>query len=224
MSTEEKVSQAQGVDSIKGFYDNNKKNINLAMIVVIAITAGAWYYIRQYKPALENDAQSAYFHAERYFQMDSLDQALNGDGINAGMLEIADEFGSTKVGNMAAFYAGRIYLKKGDYENALDQFESASFEDELMSAQVITLQGDCHSELGDFVKAADLYMKAANHRSNELTTPYALSKAGAAYEEAGKLSDALEAYERLRDDYSDKRDAAQVEAKIARVKAKIAAE
>jgi tetratricopeptide (TPR) repeat protein len=223
MSTEEQLSQIKGVDSLKNFYDTNKKNINIAAIAAILVMAGVWYYVREYKPAVEVDANNSFFMAERYYQMDSFNYALNGDGINPGMLDIADEFGSTKVGDLALYYAGRIYLNQGKYNEAIDYLSDASLSDEIMNAQVITLIGDCYSELGDFSKAGDKYMKAANARDNELTTPYALKKAGEAYEEAGEFSDALTALNKLKDDFPTARESQSVDARIARVEAKKAA-
>ncbi len=224
MSTEEQISQIKGVDTIKEFYTSNKKNINIAGIGLFLAMLGVIYCVYVLQPAKVRDAGNSFFTAERYFHSDSLDLALNGDGVNLGMLDIADEFGSTKIGEMASFYAGRIYLEKGQYEDALDYLESTSFGDEVMHAQVKTLIGDCHSELGDYSTAGDKYMKAANSRENNFTTPIALRKAGEAYEEAGEYSDALKAFNRLKEDFKETREAIQVEAKIARVEAKIAAE
>ena len=223
MSTEEQhIQNEQGVDSIAKFYDDNKNNIMIAGIALILLAIGIYYYKNVYKPQLEKDANASFFMAERYYSMDSLNQSLNGDGQNLGMIDIADEFGSTKVGNQAKYYAGRILLEQGKYSEALEYLEDASFDDELLSAQIITLRGDCHSEMEEFEEAGDIYMKAARSRENELTTPYALSKAGIAYEEAKSYEDALEAYEKLSADYKNTPYAVQVEARIGRVKAKMA--
>ncbi|MGB1039068.1 MAG: tetratricopeptide repeat protein [Bacteroidia bacterium] len=222
MSTEEQFEGNQSVESINQFYENNKNNIFIAGIALIILAAGIYYYSNVYKPQMEEDASSSFFMAERYYSIDSLNKALNGDGIALGMLDIADEFGSTKTGNQAKYYAGRILLEQGKYEEALDYLKDASIDDEFLSAQIITLQGDCKSELEQYEDAGDTYMKAANHRNNLLTTPYALQKAGLAYEEAKSYNDALEAYERLQEEYSETQFARNIEARIGRVKAKIA--
>lgn len=223
MSTEEQLSQIKGVESIRNVYDNNKKNINIAAIAAIILMAGIWYYYKMYKPGFEKDANESFFMAARYYDTDSLNQSLNGDGINLGMLDIADEFGSTKSGQLATYYAGRILLQQGKFDEALEYLEDVSFSDEILAAQAITLAGDCYSELGDYSKAGDVYMDAANKRENDLTTPLALRKAGEAYEEAGELEDALDAFVELNENYIQSRDAINSEAKIARVKAKMAA-
>ncbi|MDB9883410.1 tetratricopeptide repeat protein, partial [Bacteroidia bacterium] len=116
----------------------------------------------------------------------------------------------------------RILLEQGKYDEALDYLKDSDMDDEFMGAQLITLQGDCLSELDKYSEAADKYMKAANARENRLTTPYALQKAGLAYEEAGGYSESIEAYTRLSEKYSDTRFAEDVEVRIGRVKAKMA--
>ena len=163
--------------------------------------------------------------AERYFGMDSLDLALNGDAAKfMGMIELADEYSGTKVGERAAYFAGRILLQKGKYDEALDYLEDVNMEDEIMAAQVITLQGDCLSELEKYEDAGDRYMKAAEHRSNNLSTPYALLKAGIAYEEAKSYDDAYNAYELIFNDYSTSKQAQNIELRMARAKAKLTAQ
>ncbi|MFB1012169.1 MAG: tetratricopeptide repeat protein [Bacteroidia bacterium] len=223
MSTEEQIQGKLSLDSISEYYDKNKNNVMIAGIALIVIAAGIYYYNSIYKPELELEAGNSLFMAERYYGSDSLTKALNGDGVNLGVIDIADEFGGTKAGNTATYLAGRILLDQGKFEEALDYLNDADLDDQLLSTQAIILKGDCYSELEQFEKAGDKYMKAANANKNIMTTPYALSKAGLAYEEAGEYSDALEAYERLRIDYSTFRVADKVDARIARVTAKKAA-
>mgnify|MGYP000088398523 CR=1 FL=1 len=224
MSTEEQSVENKGIDSISNFYDNNKNNITIAGIALIIVAAGIWYYTNQYKPSVVREANESSFMAMRYAQQDSLSKALNGDGMNLSLKEVADEFGSTPSGNQATYLAGRALMAEGKFDEALDYLNDASFDDEILAAMVIALKGDCQSELGNYSEAGDVYMDAANKRTNDMTTPYALMKAGVAYEEAGDLSDALSAYKRLFEDYPDSRQASNsnVEAKIARVEAKIA--
>ena len=222
MSTEEQYEGGTAEQSVAQFYDKNKNNILIAGVAIMLLAIGIYYYNNNYKPQLEQDASESFFMAERYFSTDSLGKALDGDGINLGMLDIADEYGSTKVGQQAKYYAGRILLEQGKYDEALDYLKDADMDDEFLGAQLITLQGDCLSELDKYSDAGDQYMKAANARENRLSTPYALQKAGLAYEEAGEYSESLEAYTRLSDKYSDTRFAEDVEVRIGRVKAKMA--
>jgi tetratricopeptide (TPR) repeat protein len=224
MSTEEQLSGSIGIHTITEFYEKNRKNVSIAGIALIILAAGIWYYKSIYKPGLEEEAADSFYMAERYFGADSLTLALNGDGTHLGMIDIADEFSGTKVGEQATYYAGRILLEQGKYEEALDYLEDVDMDDEFMAAMVVVLRGDCLSELEKYEDAADQYMKAAEMRDNTLSTPYALLKAGIAYEEAKELDDALEAYERIFEDFGETKEARSIEIRIARVKAKLAAE
>jgi tetratricopeptide (TPR) repeat protein len=219
MSTEEQIIGAKGIESITAFYEKNKKNITIAGIALILLSAGLWYYNSIYKPGMEEEANDSLFLAKRAFDQDSLNLALNGNGIQMGMMDIADDFGGTSAGELATYYCGNILLKQGKFDEALDYLEDADLNDEFMAAQVITLQGDCLSEQEKYEDAADKYMQAANKRENDVTTPYALLKAGIAYEEAKEYDDAVEAYERLFKDFSGTKHAQNAELRIARAKA-----
>ena len=220
MNTEEQTTENQGIELFVQFFEKHKNNAIAAGIALIILAGGIYYYNNVYKPEQEMEAADSFFMSERYFGLDSLDKALMGDGVHLGMIDIADEFGSTKIGNQASYYAGRILLEQGKYDEALDYLSDVSMDDEIMAAQVITLQGDCYSEMEDYEKAGKTYMTAANKRDNQLTTPYALLKAGAAFEQAGSFNDAIEAYSEIDESYPNSRQAELVKALIARAEAK----
>ena len=99
-----------------------QRNRNLVLGVLIAIIVGVGGYLgyRYYLQGQNEIAQKDMFQAIFYFEQDSLDKALNGDGLNFGMLQIIEDYGSTKAGNLARFYAGASYLKKGEFEAAIE--------------------------------------------------------------------------------------------------------
>jgi len=115
-------------------------------------------------------------------------------------------------------------LEQGKFEEALGYLSDVSMDDQIMAAQVITLQGDCYSEMENYKKAGKTYMAAANKRDNQLTTPYALLKAGAAFEQAGSFDDAVDAYQEIEESYPNSRQAEFVKALIARAEAKQASQ
>lgn len=65
-----------------------------------------------YKPAQELEAAGQLFMAERYFEKDSMNQVLKGDGKYPSAVDVAEEYGNTSSGNLAKFYAGRAYMSK----------------------------------------------------------------------------------------------------------------
>ena len=116
------------------------------------------------------------FQAVYYFEADSLDKALNGDGNNLGFLDIADEYGITDAGNLANYYAGVSYLKQGKFELARLYLEDFSADDLLIQARAYSLVGDSYMEEEKYDDAAKYYNKAANYKPNKYFSPTYLMK------------------------------------------------
>lgn len=57
--------------------------------------------------------------------MDSVNLALNGDGMNWGFLRVIDKYGGTKAGNLANFYAGDCYIKLNENEKAIKYLKNS---------------------------------------------------------------------------------------------------
>lgn len=182
-----------------GSEDFVKKNRNVLLglfaVIAAAIVGGFLYY--NYRSTQNEEAQAAMFQAVFYFEADSLSKALNGDGQHQGLLSVADEYGSTKAGNLAKLYAGVALLKQSKYQQALDYLEDYKSDDLILQARAYALQGDANLELGKKQEAADLYLKAADYKANEFFSPQYLMKAGMAFEENKDFASALEAYDRV---------------------------
>lgn len=198
------------------FINKNKQIILGSLLGAILIAGAYFYYSIFYMPAQETKAMEAMFAAELYFEKDSFDLALNGGGSNYGMLQVADEYGSTKAGNLANYYAGIAYLKKGEYQNAITYLSKFSGNDVMVRNLAIGAMGDAYAELGDNTKAIEHYKKAANREQNSFTTPYFLMKAGQLMEITGDKSGALRAYQQIRDQFKDSNEGMNIDKFIAR--------
>ena len=55
-----------------------------------------------------------------YYEKDSFNLAINGDGTNPGFLDIIEDYSATPAGNLANYYVGVSYLHLGQYEDALE--------------------------------------------------------------------------------------------------------
>lgn len=199
----------------------NKNGKNLTIIVALIIGAVIAYFLYQnfiIKPKNE-EAAAMMWKAEYYFGIDSLNLALNGDGNNYGFLEVADEYGSTASGNLATYYSGLCYMNMGDYESALDYLKKASFEDVMVESARLGAIGDSYVELGDYGNAVDFFAKSVAHSDNEFTAPIYLKKMGLAYEELGDPMKALNAYQRIKDDFSQTNIGRDIEKYVARATA-----
>ncbi len=210
--------------SVIQYLEDNSRNLLYAGIALLVIAGGIWYYTSVYTPAQEAAANDEMYQAEKYFELDSIDLALNGNGADVmGLRDIADEYGSTKNGERAKYLTARGLMDKGEFEEALEYIESVSFDDEIVAALAVCLEADCYVELDDVEKGAELYMKAAKVRTNEFTTPYSLNKAAIAYTSIGEHEKALKAYEAIKKDYNNTQYSANIEKFIARAEAAAAA-
>lgn len=227
MSNEENIVE-EAVEnkpfSIVRFIEDNSKNLMYAGIGLLIIAGGFWYYNSKYVPQKEANANSELYKAESFFMKDSFDIALNGGEDFSGLLDVAAEYGGTKAGQRAHYYAASALMKKGDYEQALEHLEDVSFDDEIVAPLAKCLLGDCKVELGDLEEGAKIYMAAAKMRDNDYTAPYALSKAARVYAELGDWEASLEALESIREDYKETQFAADIDKEIARAKVKASAE
>lgn len=188
-----------------GSEDFVKKNRNvllgLFVVIAAAIVGGLLFY--NFRSSKNEEAQAAMFQAVNYFEADSLNAALKGDGQYKGFISIADDYGSTKAGNLAKFYTGVIYLKQGKFQEALNYLEDFKSNDLILQGRAFSLQGDANMELGKKQEAAALYMKAADYNANEFFSPQYLLKAGMAYEENNNYSAAVEAYDKIINNFAN---------------------
>jgi tetratricopeptide (TPR) repeat protein len=212
------VAVEEAFSKTEQFIEKNQMIILIVVGVIVVAVLGYFGFKRLYLAPREKEAQGQMFMAEKYFEMDSISKALNGDGNYPGFLDIIDEYGITKSANLAHYYAGICYLKKGEYEKAIDYLEKFSTSDEVAGPMAKGAIGDAYMELNQTEKAAGYYMKGAHERKNDFTTPMLLMKAAWAYEELGKYDKALENYQRIHDEFARTTEGREIDKYIARVK------
>jgi tetratricopeptide (TPR) repeat protein len=184
----------------EAFFQKNK-TVVLGVLGAVLLVFGGFLGYRYYVSSQDEIAQKEMFQAVFYFEQDSLDQALNGDGLNFGLLDIISDYGATDAGNLARFYAGVCYLKKGEFENALSQLKTFSGSDLMVQARAYSLIGDAYMELGNYSDAADYFDKAANYKPNKNITPHYLMKSALAYENQSDYSSAIARYDKILSDH-----------------------
>ncbi|MBX7202313.1 MAG: tetratricopeptide repeat protein [Bacteroidia bacterium] len=198
------------------FIEKNQKTL-LGILGGVILVVGAFMAYREfYVKPLEKEAEEAIFKAEAYFEKDSFNLALNGDTSFTGFLNIIEEYGSTKTGNLAHFYAGICLLNTGKYQEAIDQLDAYSGGDMLTTSFAIGAKGDALMELGKTKEAIDQYVKAAGKEENQMSTPYFLMKAALAYEDQKDYAKAIEIYKKLRTDFFQTNEARDAEKYLAR--------
>jgi hypothetical protein len=163
------------------------------------------------------NAEIAIFRGEQYFQKDSFNLALNGNGTDYdGFTEIIKKYSGTKVGNLAKAYAGICYYKLGDIDNAIKNLKSFSTNDSDISPAITGLIGDCYVESGDVKQGISYFEKAASKANSDLLSPIYLKKAGIAYESLQQYDDAVKAYKTIKEKYAASMEAMDIEKYIVR--------
>ena len=203
------------------FIEDNQKVI-LYVIAAVVIVVGVFLgFNKFYLQPKENEAESQMFMAVSYFDQDSFNLAINGDGNYLGLLDIIDNYGVTKKANLAKYYTGISYLYLGEYEEALNYLNKFKTKDLLFAPIAEGSKGDAYLELGDTDNALKYYKKAIALPENELTTPIFMMKAAILLESMDKLQDALTMYESIKAKYPNSEEGANADRYIARVKIKL---
>lgn len=211
------VAENQTEDT-RGFFEKNQMMV-LAVAAGILLLVGLFLaYKYLYQGPREEKAMTQLYKAEQQFKQDSFARALeNPGGGFDGFLDIIDNFGSTKAGNLASYYAGISYLNLGKYDAAVEYLNSFSPAGKVTPITKYGALGDAYSELGDFSNAIANYGKAANSSSNSFLTPYYLKKLGLLLDREGQKDKALNAFQRILKDFPQSNEASNIQTYIAKL-------
>jgi tetratricopeptide (TPR) repeat protein len=202
------------------FLESNQKLIAIVIGSIVVVVVGYLGLNKFYLEPRSITAQDQMFAAQNYFEKDSFNLALNGDGSNLGFLDIIDDYGSTTAGNLAKYYAGISYLHMGKYDNAIEYLKKFSTDDVLLGPVSVGAQGDAQLELGKTEKALELYTKAYKMSDNQMTAPVYMLKAGELLESTNKGAEALKIYETLKQKFPESNEGRNIDKYIARAKLK----
>lgn len=205
----------------------NQKSIFIVIGLIVAIILGSLGYNKYIKGPKEKEAANELAFPKVYFEkamassvsVDSLlTLGIEGAEGKYGFVDIASEYGSTKAGNLANYYAGMSYLKLKNYELAIEHLEKFESDDELLGPVGKGAIGDAFADIDQPEDALDYYIKAANLKDNDFSSPLFLFKAGNTAMELGKFSKALDLFERIEKDYPSSNEAKDIDIYINKAK------
>ena len=179
------------------FLEHNKKALTYGAIGLLAVVGAILGYKKLYLEPRANEAAELIWKAQYYFEIDSMDLALDGDSIYPGFVGIAEDYSGTPSAELAHYYMGAIRMQKGEYDLALEQYKEADLDDDVLRVMAVGNQGDALVELDQPEEAVKLFEKAAGMAKSEFTTPMYLMKAGILHQQAGAWKDARKAFERI---------------------------
>jgi len=200
-------------------YEENRQlvyGLGIGLLVLILAAPGYVYYQQQQS----KQANEMLGNILPTYEQGNYEQALNGTQQNAGLLTIADDYGGTDAGNLAAFYAANALYEQEKYDEALTYYQRFEKGNDFIGASAYAAEASIYENKGNLQKAAERYEQAASQYQNKLTAPRYLIEAGQAYEEVGDYEAAQRMYERLKNNYPDSDRAEDVDRYLARVKAR----
>ena len=187
------------------FIENNSRNLIIAIAAVAVVIVGIVGYGKFVVEPAEMEANEHIWRAEQYFMMDSVDLALNGDGLYPGLIEVMENHGGTKAAARAGYETGILLRQQGDFTGAIEAFEGAGLKDDILATLATINIGDCEVELGNFDAAADAFDKAAGMAGSSIgedyLAPIALYKGALVDLELGRDSNAKSKLSRIAEDY-----------------------
>lgn len=203
------------------YIEENQKSLTIIILAIVVVVGGYLGYKKFYLEPSNREAHAAMYFAEQYFEQDSFQLALEGDGANYGFLDVIDEYSVTKAANLAHYYAGICYLRTGQYEDAIEHLEKFDAEDIMVATVALGAIGDCYLELEDREEAAAFYSKAGQRKKNSFTSPLYLKKAGLVYESLEQYDKAMKAYETIDKRYPESEEGKQIKKYITALKVKM---
>ncbi len=121
----------------------------------------------------------------------------NDSAAVVGFKKIADEYGSTKTGNLANLYAGLCYASMNKWKEAAEYLEKFDgCDDQMVSPAAKAALGNAYANLNQLDKAVETLKKAADEADNVTVSPQALIQAGEILESQNKAAEALELYKK----------------------------
>jgi tetratricopeptide (TPR) repeat protein len=199
------------------FIEENQKPVSYVVGGIILVVMLYLAFNKFYLQPREKEAQSQMFMAENYFEKDSFNLAINGDGNYLGFLDIIDDYKMTKPANLAKYYTGISYLHLGQYEDALDYLNDFKTDDLLLAPVAEGAKGDAWLELGDEKEALSHYKKAYSLNNNNFTNPLYMMKAASLLESMDDPKGALAIYKEIKEKYPDSGEGRSIDKYIARV-------
>lgn len=200
-------------DQAPFWFEQHKRTLLAALgglLVLALLVAGfVWWRSQQADRAQEQVAESVrlFEEAQRLPADQSqqrrtlLERALRDENGRLGLKTVADDYGSTEAGNLAAFYTASALYDLGRGDEALRYFQEVDGAADYLGASALAGEAAVLENKGQHAEAAAKYVAAADRYPSDLFTPGYLLAAVRAYEAAGNVDAGRAALQRIRDDY-----------------------
>ena len=210
----ETVQPVDVVERAKGFWFANSKIIIIIGSITIVLLGSYLGYKYLIQLPNEKKASDLVFPAEKLFGImagassynkDTVNMVLNGDKATGvtGLLKIAGSYGGTHSGNRAEYMVGACYLQLKQFDKAIKHLKEfdGNGASQIQSKAFILL-GHAYAEQKKTDEALDYYIKATSVSDlDEGAASEAIFIAGRYADAIGKTKDAIELFQKLKDNY-----------------------
>lgn len=219
----------EGANKTEEWVARNQKYIFIIIGVAAVVILGYLGYEEFIQEPKEAEAANEMYMAQQYFdnaldaqgaQSDSLyNMALTGGQGKFGFEDIIENYGSTKAGNLARYYAGMAYLSTNQFQKAIEHLDDFESDDEILAPLAKGGIGDAFLQLDQPEEALSYYEEAATMRDNNFTAPKFLLKAAMTAISLGDGEAAEEYLTRIEREYPDSAEANKVAAYMGQAQA-----
>ncbi|MFR9167018.1 MAG: tetratricopeptide repeat protein [Dysgonomonas sp.] len=205
---------------VPGFFlGKYQKQILIAVGVVIVVVCGFLAYKTFIVKPKNEEAQKAIIRGQQYFEQRQDSLAVYGDGNGyVGFETIINQYGSTKTGNIAKYYAGISYYRLGKYDQAISYLKGFSSNDKMVQYTAKGVLADCLVNTGKSDEALKYFLDAAKGADDNLLSPIYYKKAGVIYRDQKNYDKVIEIFTTIKDNYMSSAEAADADKYIEEAK------
>ncbi len=205
--------------------EKNSKPLFIGLIAAVLIIFGYMGYSEFIVAPKEKEAADALFFAKQKFTKASAGTdetlyttALEGAEGNYGLIDIADNYGSTEAGNLAKYYAGISYMNLKEYDKAIEYLKDVNTKDPVLNAVVAGSIGDASLASENANEALLYFAKAGENSNNIAIAPVYLMKAGKVALTLKNYDKAEDLFENLKENYPNSSQAKNIDLYINQAK------
>ena len=190
--------------NIEGFLEKNAKPLGIGFGVLI-LAVLVWFGYQQFVVNPQNEeATKSFLAAQKNLEEGKDDLALGGKSVaNPGFLGTYNDNSGTKAGKLAAYNAGLIEFKKGNFQKAYDLLDNFSSDNKVLMALKYGAMSDCMSNLNKADDAFTLADKATSVSDDAYTSYYFTKKAGMLALALKKNAEAKKYFSTIEEKYQD---------------------
>ncbi|MDE7401794.1 MAG: tetratricopeptide repeat protein [Muribaculaceae bacterium] len=175
----------------------NKKVIFWVIGGIVVVAAFVLSYLFIYRNPKINRSFEAFNAVE-------ITAAGNDSVATAEYKKVAEKYGSTDAGQLAALSAAESYYNMGKYKEAAQMLDGVKIGEPILAANALVLEGDCYVNLKKYDEALNCFNKAIKKADkNPQIVARVLLKEANIYDAQKKYDKALECYKTIKADYPE---------------------